>query len=169
MQKPNRVTAEFFAQGYRLSGTYVSSRRLMADEIYDPTTNYLTVEDAYLSPIMNPAKITAHYNAALFDKSNLDLVLTVNKKDGLRRDQTYGLGQNHFPIYLVIPFFEVYGTLYLTTVHFIPRTYLSNDVSAFITLFDVTVRSTFNTDISYTGGAALINRTSLSFFGERAG
>ena len=64
MQKPNRVTAEFFAQGYRLSGTYVSSRRLMADEIYDPTTNYLTVEDAYLSPIMNPAKITAHYNAS---------------------------------------------------------------------------------------------------------
>jgi len=169
MHKPNRVVAEFFAQGYRLSGTYVSMKRLMADEIYDPTTNYLTVEDAYLSPIMDPAKISAHYNVALFDKSNLDLVLTVDKRDGLRRDQTYGLGQYHFPIYLVVPFFEVFGTLYLTTRHFTPRIYLSNEASAFITLLDVTVRSTFNVDTSYTGGAALINRTSLSFFGEKVG
>lgn len=169
MQKPARIVAEFFAQGYRLSGTYISLKRLMADEVYDPTTNYLTVEDAYLSPIMDPAKISAHYNVAIFDKSNLDLVLTIDKRDGLRRDQTYGVGQYHFPIYLIIPFFEVFGTLYLATRHFIPRTYLSNEASTFITLFDVTVRSTFNANISYTGGAALINRNSLSFFGEKAG
>ena len=169
MQKPKKVAAEFFAQGYRLSGTYVSLKRLMADEIYDPTTNYLTIENAYLSPIMNPAKITAHYNMLLFDKSNLDLVLTTNKRDGLRRDQTYGLGQYNFRIYLIIPFFEVFGTLYLSTRHFIPRTFLSNDAGTYITLFDATVRSTFNTEITYAGGAALINRANISFFGEKAG
>jgi len=167
MQKPTRVVAEFFAQGYRLSGTYVSLRRLMADEIYDPNTNYLTVEDAYLSPIMEPAIITAHYKELLFDKSNLDLVLTADKKDGLRRDQKYGLGQHQFAIYLVIPFFEVSGTLHLPTRHFNPRAYLSNDASRFITLFNATVRSTFDTDTVYSGGAALINRASLSFFGEQ--
>lgn len=168
MQHPTRVVAEFFAQGYRLSGTYVSLRRSMADEIYDPNTNYLMVEDAYLSPIMAPALITAHYNTLLFDKSNLDLVLTVDKKDGLRRDQQYGLGQYQFPINLVIPFFEVTGTLYLSVRHFVPRTYLSNDAASFITLFDVTVRSTFDTNTVYSGGAALINRANLSFFGEKA-
>ena len=141
----------------------------MADEIYDPNTNYLTVADAYLSPIMNPAKITAHYNRVIFDKSNLDLILTVDMKDGLRRDQKYGLGQYQFSIYLVIPFFEVSGTLYLPTKHFIPRTYLSNDASIFITLFDATVRSTFDIETTYSGGAALINRSNLSFFGEKAG
>ena len=169
MQTTNKVTAEFFAQGYRLSGTYVSMKRLMADEIYDPTTNYLTVEDAYLSPIMDPAKISAHYNVVLFDKSNLDLIVTVDTRDGLRRDQTYGLGTYQFNIYLIIPFFEVTGTLYLATRHFNPRTYLSNDASTFITLVNATVRSTFNAKISYSGGAALINRAHLSFFGEKAG
>jgi hypothetical protein len=169
MQTTNKITAEFFAQGYRLSGTYVSMKRLMADEIYDPTTNYLTVEDAYLSPIMDPAKISAHYNVVLFDKSNLDLILTVDMRDGLRRDQTYGLGTYQFSIYLIIPFFEVSGTLYLSTRHFNPRTYLSNEASTFITLTDTTIQSTFNTKISYTGGAALVNRAHLSFFGEKAG
>lgn len=169
MQTTHKTSAEFFAQGYRLSGTYVSMKRMMADEIYDPTTNYLTVEDAYLSPIMDPAKISAHYNVVLFDKTNLDLILTVDARDGLRRDQTYGLGTFQFHIYLIIPFFEVTGTLHLTTRHFNPRTYLSNDASTFITLLNATVRSTFDSKINYTGGAALVNRAHLSFFGEKAG
>ncbi len=166
MQRTNKVIAEFFAQGYRVSGTYVVTKRPLADEIYDPTTNYLQLEDAYLSPIMDPAKISAYYALTLFDKSNLDFALTVERKDGLRRDQTYGMGAYQLSICLTVPFFEITGHLYLINKSFNPRIYLSTDASIFITLLDVTARSTFNPDINYQGGVALINRARISFFGE---
>ncbi len=169
MQRSNKVIAEFFAQGYRVSGTYVITKRLLADEIYDPTTNYFLLEEAYLSPIMDPGKISAYYAVMMFDKSNLDFVLTVDKKDGLRRDQTYGLGNFQFSIFLTVPFFEISGSLYLTTKNFNPRIYLSNDAGIFITLLDVVVHSTFNPAITYEGGVALINRAHISFFGEKTG
>jgi len=160
------MIAEFFAHGYRVSGTYVSAKRPLADEIYDPTTNYIQLEEAYLSPIMDPAKISAYYVLALFDKSNLDFVLTVEKKDGLRRDQSYGMGSYQVPIYLTVPFFEIKGHLSLLNKNFNPRLYLGSDAGIFITLLDVTARSTYNPDVSYQGGVALINRAHISFFGE---
>lgn len=166
MQRTNKVVAEFFSQGYRMSGTYVVTKRPLADEIYDPTTNYLQLEEAYLSPIMDPAKISAYYALTLFDKSNLDFVLTLDKKDGLRRDQAYGMGTFQLSICLTVPFFEITGQLYLINRNFNPRIYLSSDAGIFITLLDVTAHSTFNPDISYQGGAALINRAHISFFGE---
>ncbi len=166
MQRTNKVVAEFFSQGYRMSGTYVVTKRPLADEIYDPTTNYLQLEEAYLSPIMDPAKISAYYALTLFDKSNLDFVLTLDKKDGLRRDQAYGMGTFQLSICLTVPFFEITGQLFLVNRNFNPRIYLSSDAGIFITLLDVTAHSTFNPDISYQGGAALINRAHISFFGE---
>lgn len=169
MQRVNKIIADFFAQGYRVSGTYVVSKRPLADEIYDPTTNYLQLEEAYLSPIMDPAKISAYYALTLFDKSNLDFVLTLDKKDGLRRDQTYGMGNFQLSVCLTVPFFELTGHIYLLNRNFNPRIYLSTDAGAFITVLDVTAHSTFNPDISYQGGAALINRAHISFFGETSG
>ncbi|HOT93108.1 MAG TPA: hypothetical protein PLJ78_14295 [Anaerolineae bacterium] len=169
MQRSNRIIAEFFAQGYRVSGTYVVTKRFLADEIYDPTTNYFLLEEAYLSPIIDPARISAYYTLVLFDKSTLDFVLTVDKKDGLRRDQLYGMGNYQVPIFLTVPFFEISGTLFVINKNFNPRLYLSTEAGIFITLVDVTVRSTFNPDISYQGAIALINRAHISFFGEKAG
>lgn len=169
MQRTNKIVAEFFAQGYRMSGTYVITKRLLADEIYDPTTNYFLLEEAYLSPIIDPARISAYYALTLFDKSNLDFALTMDKKDGLRRDQSYGMGNYQLTIFLTVPFFEITGSLFLTNKNFNPRLYLSSDAGIFITLLDVTVRSTFSPDISYQGGVALINRMHISFFGEKAG
>ena len=169
MQRSNRIIAEFFAQGYRVSGTYVVTKRFLADEIYDPTTNYFLLEEAYLSRIIDPARISAYYTLVLFDKSTLDFVLTVDKKDGLRRDQLYGMGNYQVPIFLTVPFFEISGTLFVINKNFNPRLYLSTEAGIFITLVDVTVRSTFNPDISYQGAIALINRAHISFFGEKAG
>jgi hypothetical protein len=161
------ISAEFFAQGYRVSGTYPITKQLLADVVYDPTTNYLAVEQAYISPIMNPARISANYNLATIDKVNLDFVLTVNQQDGLRRDQRYVMTGNKFDIFLTVPFFEIAGELRAAMKTFHPRSYLGTEAGLFITLLNVTARCTFNPDISYEGGTALINRAKISFFGER--
>ncbi len=163
----SRITAEFFAQGYRVSGSYSIVTRPLADEVYDPTTNYVPLRDAYVSPIMNPSRISAYYRDTLFDKNNLDFLLTVDQRDGLRRDQKFALGRYTFKIFLTVPFFEIQGELRLVLPKLDSRVYLSSEAGTFITLLNVSARSTFNPDVHYEGGVALVNRVKVSFFGER--
>lgn len=161
------VSAEFFAQGYRVSGSYVATLRALADDVYDPNTNYVELRDAYVSPIMSPARISAHYKHAIFDKDNLDFILTVDPHDGLRRDQRYGLGRYAFDTFLTVPFFEIHGELRLTTQKFDTRLFLSSEAGSFITLLNVVAHSTFNPAVSYEAGVALVSRTKVSFFGQK--
>ena len=163
------VPAEFFAQGYRVSGSYTVQSRVLADEVYDPNTNYVALHDAYVSPIMNPARISAYYKYAIFDKANLDFILTVDSRDGLRRDQRYGLGRYAFNVFLAVPFFEISGELRLAISKFDPRVFLSSEADAFITLLNVVAHSTFNPEVSYEAGVALISRAKISFLGRTSG
>jgi len=164
--KDQQIVADFFAQGYRVSGTFQVSTRLFADVIYDTSTSYLAIRQAYLSPITDPAKISAYYRTTTLNKANLDFVLTVDQKDGLRRDQRYTLGTTSFDLCLTVPFFEIRGRLPSISRVFDARAFLSREAGTFITLLDVTARCTFNPDVSYQGGAALIARSSVSFLGE---
>ncbi|MBN2004207.1 MAG: hypothetical protein JXA21_12700 [Anaerolineae bacterium] len=166
-QQKTKVAAEFFAQGYRVSGTYSIISKALGDMIYDTTTDFVRLREAYISPIMDPARISAYYEEVLFDKSNLDFVLTLDSRDGLRRDQKFGMGRNSVNVFLIVPFFEIQGELRIVTSKFEPRLHLSSEAGPFLTLLNVVARSTFNPDISYEGGIALISRTKISFFGEK--
>ncbi len=161
-----RISAEFFAQGYRVSGTFYIVTRPLAEVVYDPTTDYIALHEAYVSPIMKPAEISAYYEDALFDKSNLDFLLTVDQREGLRRDQRFSLGKYVFKIFLTVPFFEIQGDLRLLTRKLDARLFLSSEAGTFITLLNAVARCTFNPEVTYQGGVALINRTRIGFFGE---
>jgi len=164
--KRQPIVADFFAQGYRVSGAFQVSSRLFSDVIYDANTSYLDVADAYLSPITDPATISAYYKTTTLNKANLDFVLTLDQKDGLRRDQRYKLGTNSFTLCLTVPFFEIQGRLPSANRTFNARAFMTQEAGTFITLVDVTARCTFNPDISYQGGAALIASRAISFLGE---
>ncbi len=162
------IVADFFAQGYRLSGTFVGGNSSLSDVIFDTTSSYLLIKEAYLSPITDPAKISAYHASTILAKHNLDFVMTVEQKDGLRRGQRFASGDRSFDLCLVVPFFEIQGRLQTSTRLFDPRSFLSNDAGVFITLLDVTARCTFSPEISYHGGAALISRAGVFYLGERA-
>ena len=161
------VVADFFAQGYRVSGTFIGGSRSLPDVIYDPSTDYLLIRDAYLSPITAPASIGAHYASTILTKRNLDFVLTLEQKDGLSRDQRYTLGTYTFGICLTVPFFEIRGRLQSSNRTFDPRIFLSGEAGAFITLLDATARCTFDPQTSYEGGAVVVSRAAISFLGEQ--
>jgi hypothetical protein len=170
MQRPNQIqtVADFFSQGYRVSGMFVSDNRTLSDVMYDITTNFVRLQDAYLSPITDPAKISAYYSTTLLNKASLDFIITIDPKDGLRRDQRFTLGQYQFSIFLTVPFFQITGILHSLTRAFNPRSYLGSDAGSFITLINVTATCTFNPSVQYKGGAALVSRDNIGFFGELA-
>ncbi len=162
------IVADFFAQGYRLSGTFAGGNRSLSDVIYDTTSSYLLIKEAYLSPITDPAKISAYYASTILAKQNLDFVMTADQKDGLRRDQRYAPGDYSFDLCLAVPFFEIRGRLQTSIRLFDPRIFLSSEAGAFITLLDATARCTFSPEINYQGGAVLVNRAGICFLGEQA-
>jgi len=59
------AVVDFFSQGYRISGLLQVSDRSLADLIYDQTVSFIVVRKAYLSPIVDPAKISAYYTTAV--------------------------------------------------------------------------------------------------------
>jgi hypothetical protein len=165
--KNPQVVADFYAQGYRVSGTFVATTHPLPEVVHDPSTNFLLIREAYLSPITDPAKISTYYTSTLLVKSNLDFIMTTDPKDGLRRDQRFGMGNHSFNLRLTVPFFEIQGRLQTLSRVFDPRVFLSSNAGSFITLLDVTAHCTFNPDVSYQGGVALISREKISFLGEQ--
>jgi len=169
MLRSNQIQtiADFFSQGYRVSGMFISDNRTLSDVVYDLTTNFIRLRDAYISPITEPAEISAYYRTTLLNKSSLDFVITIDQKDGLRRDQRYTMGQFTFNIFLTVPFFQITGTLHSLSRTFNPRSYLGSAAGTFITLINVTATCTFNPSVQYKGGAALVSRDNIGFFGEQ--
>jgi hypothetical protein len=172
MQQPmqtQEIVADFFAHGYRISGAFPTGNQNLSDALFDPNTSYLLIKDAYLSPITDPATISAYYETTLLAKPGLDFVLTMNPRDAMRRDQRYRASQMFdVSIAMTVPFFELQGKMQTVSRSFDPRSFLSNEAGAFITLLDVTASCTFRPEIQYQGGAAIISRESISFFGERS-
>jgi hypothetical protein len=161
-----KVPTEFFSFGYRLSGTFDARKRSLGDVIYDTTTAYLIIQSAYISPVDRPAEISAHYADAIIIKSELSLVLTMQEDVALRRDQQYGsyLGPQLKPVFLTLPFFEVTGQLRMPG-RLDPRVLLSSQTEGFVTLMDVTARTTSNPDITYEGATGIVNKSKISFMG----
>ncbi|MBN1487237.1 MAG: hypothetical protein JW981_06305 [Anaerolineae bacterium] len=161
---PDTIQVEFFTYGYRISGVFDAQRRLLADVVYDPTTSYLIVNDAYLSPIGQPMTISASYTKAQIAKDKVSLILTMNLRDGLRSDRQYYRGSYKAEVVITLPFFEVTGQLF-TSSPFKLESFLSIQAGAFINLSEATARSTFDPDVTYHGGAAIINTSHISCIG----
>lgn len=163
------VVADFFAHGYRVSGAFAVGNQNLSDAIFDPNTSYLLIKDAYLSPITDPATISAYYETMLLAKPNLDFVFTMDPRDAMRRDQRYRAGNMYeVNIAMTVPYFELQGKMQTVSRSFDPRSFLSNEAGTFITLLDVTASCTFRPGVQYQGGAAIISRQNVSFFGEKS-
>lgn len=166
MEKTGQVVVDFFAHGYRVSGNFNARQRSLGDAIYDSTTSYLTVEDAYFSIVTSPADITSSYPIATIIKANLSFALTVSQEDALRRDQKYGsyLGLKTVPVFITLSAFEIRGHLRFPG-RIDVRVLLGTQTESFLTILDPVARCTYKPDISYEGGAALINKAHISFLG----
>lgn len=160
------VVADFFAHGYRVSGAFDTRQRSLGDVVYDSTTSYLMIENAYVSSIRQAGEITSNYPIAVVLKEYLTFALTMDVNDTLRRDQKYGsyLGLQLVPIFLTVPFFDLTGFLRVPG-RLDPRVLLSSTTERYLTLVDVTAHVTFEPELSFQGAAALVNKTEISFVG----
>lgn len=162
----SQTAADFFSEDYRLSSTIDARRNSLGDLLYDPTTSYLTVEGAYISPIDFPSRISGNFPTAVIVKESITFALTSNQNTVFRRDQKYG--QYYAPrlskIFIALPYFEITGDLLLpgrTTTEIL----LTTKTEGFLTLLDVTATVVSKPEITYRGEACIVSKSKVSFVG----
>ena len=160
------TSADFFSENYRLSCTIDARKNSLGDILYDMTTSYLMVDDAYVSPIDRPSQILIDSPSAMIIKDSLTFALTSDKNTVFRRDQKYG--QYYAPslheVILTLPFFEISGDLHMPG-RVTPEILITSKTEGFITLLDVTAKVVSNPDITYQGEACIVSKNKISFVG----
>jgi hypothetical protein len=159
------LVADFFTYHYRISGRVDVYHRNLADQLNDHTTVFLQIEDVYVSNIEHPADIVANHTKSVLRKNNIIAVVVARQKDGLPREHTYGsyFGSYLRKVFLTIPAFDIEGQLRLSGKLDL-RTVLTTGTDKFISILDGHMRSSVRPDITFTGGAILVNKDQIGAF-----
>ena len=159
------LVADFFSYDYRISGRVSVRQSKLADQLNDQTTAFLQLQDVYVSRIEHPADITASHPTSILRKQNITAVVVVRQEDGLPREHSYGsyFGTYLREVFITIPSFEIEGHLRLSG-RLDLRTVLTSGTDDFISILDGQMKSSLRPDVTFSGGAILINKTHVGAF-----
>jgi len=159
------LVADFFVHSYRISGRVGVRHRKVADQLNDHTTAFLQLEDAYISNIEHPADITASHAKSVLCKQHITAVIVPRQEDGLPREHTYGsyFGTHLRRVFITVPAFELEGYLRLSGKLDL-RTVLTSGTDEFVTILDGQMRASLRPDVTFTGGAILVNKAYIGAF-----
>jgi hypothetical protein len=156
------VTADFLTNEYRISGEVSIRLRPLSDSLNDVTTDYLEIENIYVSPIQQPADIKAHYQYGSLSKENIVMVILARLEDGLSRSSSYGdyVGHIVHDVFLTVPSFEVRGSL-ATRGKIGLRDYMAMQAERFIPIAEATATVSLAPNIRFQGGMLLVNKSHI--------
>ena len=159
------LVADFFSHAYRISGRVNVRQSKLADQLNDQTTAFLQLQDVYVSSIDHPADITASHPTSILHKRNVTAVIVAHQEDGLPKEHSYGsyFGTYLREVFITFPSFEVEGNLRLSG-RLDLRTVLTSGTDDFISILDGQMKSSVRPDITFSGGAILINKTHVGAF-----
>lgn len=161
------LTADFLLESDRVSGQVNVRARPLADQLDDATTSFLELEDVYLSPITHPSELSQSFAAATLRKSGIHLAVLARFEDGLSRHKAYGsyLGNIPHDVLLITSRYQVRGRVVLP-----PKTQLQTVIAAeatrFLLVSEATATLTDHPEISFSGGAMLVNIDQVIAFCE---
>jgi len=161
------INLELFTDAYRVSGrTQVATGGLLS-ELNNPNTDFLELEEAYLSRIHEPGKIIASYSAASFRKSKINFVVLQDRRDGAimgaaHGRSVYGRGRP-LQVFLTTPSFEITGTV-LHDGQTSPGTILVHTLGHFQPVFDAEASAALFPTITYKGDLILVQKELVGIF-----
>ena len=138
--------------------------RPLADTLNDPSTDFIQVDNIYVSPIQSPADIKANYDVGAIRKENISIVVVVREEDGRPTSAAYGsyMGRILRPVFLTVPGFEIRGFVEMQPQADI-RTYMVN-AERFIPISDGKAAVSLNPDLTFQGGIILVHKENIGIF-----
>jgi len=159
------LIADFFTHSYRISGRIRVHTQKLADQLNSQTTSFVELEDVYVSNIERAADIVASQDYSILKKDNIIAVVVARREDGLPREHTYGsyFGAHLRQAFLTVPSFEIQGKIRFSGKLDL-RTVLTSGTDDFISILDGEMRLSIRPEVSFTGGAILVNKADIGAF-----
>ena len=158
------LAADFFTASYRISGHVAIGKRRLADILSDRLSNFLSLQDIYVSRIHKPGEIAAYYRTGSLIKSQINFVVLPTKADGLSKDHVYAaLSRQIQPVFITVPYFELQGALNIVGKPDL-QTLLATGIDQFVPLLNATATTATLPQVQFSGPVILVNKSSIELF-----
>lgn len=161
------ISLDLFTDAYRVSGrTQVGTSGLLS-ELNNPNTDFLELEEAYISRIHEPGKIVGSYSEVSFRKSNINFVILQDRRDGTLAGAPQGRSLfargRPIQIFLTTPSFEIHGTV-MHDGQTSPGAILVHTLGHFQPVFDAEACAALYPDVTYKGDLILVQKDYVGIF-----
>jgi len=159
------LAAEFFTHSHRISGRLDVRQHKLADQLNSQSTQFLQIEDAYISSVEQPTDIVGDHASAFLWKDKILAVLVSNFEDALASQRSYGssLGSFAWKVFITLPAFEVQGYLQLSSKLDL-RVVFTTGTDRFMLVTNGQMQLAARPDIAFNGAAILINKQQIEAF-----
>jgi hypothetical protein len=161
------INVDIFTDSYRVSGRVAVTTAGIYGELHNPNSDFLDLNDAYISRIHQPGDIVTSYTQAAFRKQNINFVVLQNRKDGIpvgsRHGQSIFVRGRPYPVFVTIPSFEIQGEI-LYDAKPTPSGVIIQSMGQFQLIFGATASASLYPDISYSGDLILVHKDRIGIF-----
>jgi hypothetical protein len=155
------VNMDIFTDAYRVTGRAAIGAGGIHAEISNPNSNFLDLQDAYISRIHEPGSIIASYNLAAFRKDNINFIVMADRREGVPVGTQHGRSiftrGRPIPAYLTVPSFEIKGEIIYEGKP-TPNAILTQALGRFLLVFTATASASLHPEISYSGDLVLVHK-----------
>ena len=158
------IDLDIFTDAYRVSGRLTIGTAGVYTKLDNPSSNFLELNDAYVSRVHKPGEIIASYGAAAFRKDNINFVVLQHRRDGFatstsRVGSVFTRGRLH-EVLLTVPSFEVEGEVYLDS-HVSPGALMTQTHGKYLMIFGGRAAASTKPEIAYSGDLIMVQKTQI--------
>jgi hypothetical protein len=160
LSRKGYLSADILTENYRISGEIPLKGQPLVDTLNDKMSSFIKVENIYISPVHDPTVFTAQYPVGNVRKDTIAAIVLAREEDGLARHSIYQVKPDApilFGLFTVLKGFEVRGGLKQASPADIDNMLLQS-LDPFLTIFRATAKLTARPEISFSGGAMILNR-----------
>lgn len=158
---------DLVTDSFRVSGRVnVTTSGLLA-ELNSTSSDYLKLEDTYISRLFDSGNILAHYPIATFRKENISFVAIHEQRQGILMEtahsrSVYARGKE-LDALITVPAFEIEGTV-MTDGRVAPENILVLTVGSFQPVFNAQAIASQDPELQFRGEIMLVNKGRVGAF-----
>jgi hypothetical protein len=161
------VNVDLFTDAYRVTGHATIGAGGIHAELANPNSNYLELEDAYISRMHEPGEIVASYNVCAFRKDNISFILLQDRRDGIAVGTQHGRSiftrGKSITAFITVPAFEIAGEIQHDG-KMAPRDILVKSMGNFQPIFSAKATAALHPGIAYSGDLILVHKERIGIF-----
>jgi len=162
--RQSQLTADIFTASHRFSAQVNIGNRRLADVLNDRLTDFLTVENVYVSRINSPGAIVGRYEKASLLKRHITFVVLPTETDGLSKEHKYNaFSKSTERVFITLPSFEINGNLEIIG-KFDLKAILAIGTTKFMPVFRGEAVNSFFPEVQFGGPVLLVNKEAVALF-----